>query len=205
MSERFDLMVIGGGPAGYLAAERAARSGMRVVLFEKRALGGVCLNEGCIPSKALLNSAKLYEHALHGAQYGIHCGDVWLDQQAVTARCGRVVRTLVNGVKAKLRAAGVTVVMQEAKIDGRDGEDFRVIANSENYSMTQLRKLSRDSRRRMLSGTAPADRQRFHGDHPADSRRTGKSGRLRADQSRGVGAEGGSAATDRGGRRRDRP
>ena len=97
MSERFDLMVIGGGPAGYLAAERAARS---------------------------------------GAQYGIHCGDVWLDQQAVTARCGRVVRTLVNGVKAKLRAAGVTVVMQEAKIDGRDGEDFRVIANGENYSMT---------------------------------------------------------------------
>ena len=82
------------------------------MLFEKRALGGVCLNEGCIPSKALLNSAKLYEHALHGAQYGIHCGDVWLDQQAVTARCGRVVRTLVNGVKAKLRAAGVTVVMQ---------------------------------------------------------------------------------------------
>ena len=136
MSERFDLMVIGGGPAGYLAAERAARSGMRVVLFEKRALGGVCLNEGCIPSKALLNSAKLYEHALHGAQYGIHCGDVWLDQQAVTARCGRVVRTLVNGVKAKLRAAGVTVVMQEVKIDGRDGEDFRVIANGENYSMT---------------------------------------------------------------------
>ena len=106
------------------------------MLFEKRALGGVCLNEGCIPSKALLNSAKLYEHALHGAQYGIHCGDVWLDQQAVTARCGRVVRTLVNGVKAKLRAAGVTVVMQEAKIDGRDGEDFRVIANGENYSMT---------------------------------------------------------------------
>lgn len=76
MSERFDLMVIGGGPAGYLAAERAARSGMCVVLFEKRALGGVCLSEGCIPSKALLNSAKLYEHALHGAQYGIHCGDV---------------------------------------------------------------------------------------------------------------------------------
>lgn len=63
MSERFDLMVIGGGPAGYLAAERASREGMRVILFERRALGGVCLNEGCIPSKAMLNSAKLYEHA----------------------------------------------------------------------------------------------------------------------------------------------
>ncbi len=100
MSERFDLMVIGGGPAGYLAAERASREGMRVILFERRALGGVCLNEGCIPSKALLNSAKLYEHALHSAQYGVHCGEVRLDQQAVTVRRGRVVRTLVNGVQA---------------------------------------------------------------------------------------------------------
>ena len=85
MSERFDLMVIGGGPAGYLAAERASREGMRVILFERRALGGVCLNEGCIPSKALLNSAKLYEHALHSAQYGVHCGEVRLDQREVTA------------------------------------------------------------------------------------------------------------------------
>ena len=133
MSDNFDLMVIGGGPAGYLAAERAARGGMRVALFEKRALGGVCLNEGCIPSKALLNSAKLYEHALHSAQYGVLCGEVRLDQQAVTARRGRVVRTLVNGVKAKMRAAGVGVVMQEAKIDGRSGEYFRVIAGGEAY------------------------------------------------------------------------
>ena len=133
MSERFDLMVIGGGPAGYLAAERASREGMRVILFERRALGGVCLNEGCIPSKALLNSAKLYEHALHSAQYGVHCGEVRLDQREVTARRGRVVRTLVNGVKAKLRTAGVTVVMQEAKLDGRDGDCLRVTAGSEVY------------------------------------------------------------------------
>lgn len=55
-----------------------------MILFERRALGGVCLNEGCIPSKAMLNSAKLYEHALHSAQYGVHCGEVRLDQQAVT-------------------------------------------------------------------------------------------------------------------------
>ena len=54
----YDLIVIGGGPGGYLAAERAGQAGLSVLLFEKRALGGVCLNEGCIPSKALLNSAK---------------------------------------------------------------------------------------------------------------------------------------------------
>ena len=60
----------------------------------------MCLNEGCIPSKALLNSAKLYEHALHSAQYGVHCGEVRLDQQAVTVRRGRVVRTLHSGMLA---------------------------------------------------------------------------------------------------------
>ena len=67
----FDLIVIGGGPAGYLAAERAGHAGLKVVLFEKNSLGGVCLNEGCIPSKALLNSAKQYEHALHSEKYGV--------------------------------------------------------------------------------------------------------------------------------------
>ena len=61
-----DLIVLGGGPAGYLASERAGRAGMDVVCFEMREVGGVCLNEGCIPSKALLNSAKIYSHAKHG-------------------------------------------------------------------------------------------------------------------------------------------
>ena len=65
--ELYDLIVIGGGPGGYLAAERAAKAGLKTLLFEKRSLGGVCLNEGCIPSKALLNSAKYYEHALQKA------------------------------------------------------------------------------------------------------------------------------------------
>ena len=73
MDKTFDLIVIGGGPGGYLAAERAAHAGLKTLLFEKRSLGGVCLNEGCIPSKALLNSAKMYNHALHGAAYGVTC------------------------------------------------------------------------------------------------------------------------------------
>ena len=116
MADIFDLVVLGGGPGGYLAAERAAHSGRKVLLFEKRALGGVCLNEGCIPSKALLNSAKTYTHALHAADYGIRCGDVSIDQAAVVARKGRVVKTLVSGVRAKLRGAGVKVVMEAAKV-----------------------------------------------------------------------------------------
>ena len=114
--EMFDLIVIGGGPGGYLAAERAAQAGLKVLLFEKRALGGVCLNEGCIPSKALLNSAKYYEHALHSAPYGVRCENVTIDQKAVIARKRQVVKTLVSGVRAKMRAHKVTVVMETAKI-----------------------------------------------------------------------------------------
>jgi ribulose 1,5-bisphosphate synthetase/thiazole synthase len=119
MSNAYDLIVIGGGPGGYLAAERGAHAGLKTLLFEKRSLGGVCLNEGCIPSKALLNSAKTYTHAKHAAAYGVTCGDVKIDQAAVVARKSKVVRTLVSGVKAKMKAHGVTVVMEEAKINGK--------------------------------------------------------------------------------------
>ena len=129
----FDLIVIGGGPGGYLAAERAAHAGLKTLLFEKRSLGGVCLNEGCIPSKALLNSAKTYVHALHAQDYGVSCQNVQLDQGKVVARKDRVVRTLVSGVKAKMKAAGVTVVMEQAQIQGKDGEFFCVRANGQDY------------------------------------------------------------------------
>ena len=63
----YDLIVLGGGPAGYLAGERAGHAGLKTVVIEKRALGGVCLNEGCIPSKALLNSAKMLDYARHAS------------------------------------------------------------------------------------------------------------------------------------------
>ncbi len=133
MSNVYDLIVIGGGPGGYLAAERGAHAGLKTLLFEKRSLGGVCLNEGCIPSKALLNSAKHYEHALHGAAYGVSCSNVTIDQKAVIARKAKVVRTLVGGVKAKMRGAGVTVVMEEATITGKDGANFAVTAKGTTY------------------------------------------------------------------------
>ena len=134
----YDLIVIGGGPGGYLAAERAAQAGQSVLLFEKRALGGVCLNEGCIPSKALLNSAKTYEHALHAADFGVSVTGVSIDQSKVVARKNKVVRTLVAGVKAKMRAHGVTVVMEEAKIEGKTPEGFTVAAAGTAYTGKNL-------------------------------------------------------------------
>lgn len=133
MDNIYDLIVIGGGPGGYLAAERAAHAGLRTALFEKNVLGGVCLNEGCIPSKALLNSAKTYEYALHANDYGVICSGVTIDQKAVIARKQKVVRTLVAGVKAKMRSHGVTVIMEAATIAGRDENGFTVMSASGKY------------------------------------------------------------------------
>ena len=107
-----DVIVLGGGPAGYLAAERAAQGGKSVVLIEKRALGGTCLNEGCIPSKALLNSAKLYEHAKDSAAFGVTAEQVQLDQKQVIAHKNKVVQALVSGVGAMLKAYKVQVVQE---------------------------------------------------------------------------------------------
>lgn len=134
----YDLIVIGGGPGGYLAAERAARAGLSVLLFEKRALGGVCLNEGCIPSKALLNSAKTYEHALHAASYGVTVTGVSIDQRKVVERKDGVVKKLVAGVKAKMRSHGVSVVMAEAVITGKTAEGFTLRAAGTDYTAQNL-------------------------------------------------------------------
>ena len=136
--ELFDLIVIGGGPGGYLAAERAAHAGKKTLLFEMRSLGGVCLNEGCIPSKALLNSAKYFDHAKHASAYGVTCRDVSIDQEAVIRRKAKVVKTLVSGVKAKMKGCGVTVVMEEAVITGKTADGFTVRAAGQDYTAKNL-------------------------------------------------------------------
>ena len=82
----YDLIVLGGGPAGYLGAERAGHAGMKTLLIEKRRVGGVCLNEGCIPTKTLLYSAKIKDSALKGEAYGVTAKDVTLDHAAVIKR-----------------------------------------------------------------------------------------------------------------------
>ena len=102
------MIVIGGGPGGYLTAERAAHAGLKTLLFEKNSLGGVCLNEGCIPSKALLNSAKTYLHAKHASMYGVNTENVTVDQAKVIERKRKVVKTLVSGVGAKMRQPKVS-------------------------------------------------------------------------------------------------
>jgi len=134
----YDLIVIGGGPAGYLAAERAGHAGLKTAVIEKRSLGGVCLNEGCIPSKALLNSAKLYEHAIHSEKYGVTVEGAKIDHAKVVERKGKVVKTLVSGVGAKMKANHVTVINGEAKIAGKTAEGFNVTVGEETYTASRL-------------------------------------------------------------------
>ena len=129
----FDLLIVGGGPAGYRAAERAAEGGLSVALMEKEHLGGVCLNEGCIPSKSLLYAAKTYAAAKHGEAMGILVPVITLDHGRAMARKSQVVQTLVGGVGAKMKKAGVTVVTHAAQILGRKTDGFHIEAGGETY------------------------------------------------------------------------
>ena len=133
-----DLAIIGGGPGGYVAAGRAGAAGLSVILFEKNNLGGVCLNEGCIPTKTLLYSAKVLEYAQHADRYGVNVEAPAVDFGAVLKRKEKVVRKLVAGVKAQMKAAGVEVVAAEAEIRGRSGDGFAVVADGQEYTARNL-------------------------------------------------------------------
>ena len=113
---KYQVAIVGGGPAGYTAAELAGKAGLSVVLFEKRSLGGVCLNEGCIPTKTLLYSAKVYDYAQHASKYAVTVGESAVDLPKVIARKQKVVRKLVLGIKSKLTGAGVQIVTGEAQV-----------------------------------------------------------------------------------------
>jgi dihydrolipoamide dehydrogenase len=133
MAERFDLIVIGAGPGGYVAAIRAAQLGKRVACVEKRgALGGTCLNIGCIPSKALLDSSELYAQArAHFARHGIQVGDLKLDLAALMARKDNVVKGLTQGVAGLFKKNKITSYVGVGRLAGRAEEGLhRVVVPS---------------------------------------------------------------------------
>lgn len=137
--DTFDLVVIGGGPAGYLAAERAGHAGLKTLVIEKREFGGVCLNEGCVPSKTFLNSAKVFDYANHAGNYGVKVsGKTTIDQKFVVERKNGVVKMLVSGVKAGLKKNKVTMVNDTAFIEGKDAEGYIVKAGETKYLAKRL-------------------------------------------------------------------
>ena len=140
MTQQFDLGIIGGGPAGYTAAFQARSKGLSVVLFEKDKVGGVCLNRGCIPTKAILHSAELYEEMKSATELGITAENLSFDYSKVVERKDKIVEKLRKSLELSLKNSGVVVVNTEAKIPShtmKDGEN-QVFANGEIYECKKI-------------------------------------------------------------------
>lgn len=136
---KYDIAIIGGGPAGYTAAERAAANGLKTVLFEKKHIGGVCLNEGCIPTKTLLYSAKTLDNIKSASKYGISVSGVpAFDMEKIINRKDKVVKMLTGGVKMTVNSYGVTLVEHEAVITGEENGLIQITADGEPYEVKYL-------------------------------------------------------------------
>src|SRR5467141_2492054 len=118
MAGSFDVVVIGGGPGGYVAALRAAQLGAKTAIVEKDRFGGTCLVRGCIPTKALLQSAELYTQAKAGGPFGVVADKVGFDWAVAQKRKSGVVDQLVKGVEGLFKAGGVTLVRGSASLGG---------------------------------------------------------------------------------------
>lgn len=139
MNMKYDVAIIGGGPAGYTAAEKAAKGGLSTVLFEKNALGGVCLNEGCVPTKTLLYSAKTYDQIKHASKYAVSAENPTFDYPKIIARKNKVVKKLTAGIRMKMKESGVEVVAGEAMIQGKAAEgDLLIQCGEQVYEAKNL-------------------------------------------------------------------
>lgn len=114
----FDVVIVGGGPGGYVTAIRAAQLGLKVAVVERKHLGGICLNWGCIPTKALLRSAEIYRNMNHAAEYGLSVEKAGFDLEKIVARSRKVSKKLTGGVAYLLKKHKVTVVDGEGKLAG---------------------------------------------------------------------------------------
>lgn len=150
--ERYDLVVVGAGPGGYVAAIRAAQLGLRTAVVEKDRPGGVCLNWGCIPSKAILTSAELYEDVKHGEQYGIKVSGLSFDYAQVIRRSREVAGRLAKGVEYLLKKNKIPLVRGAGRIEGGN----RVVVEADGQDPQRLDTdrilLATGSRERTLPG-----------------------------------------------------
>ena len=113
----FDILIIGSGPGGYVAAIRAAQLGLKIAIVERSYLGGICLNWGCIPTKALLRSAEIFHYMQHAKDYGLSADNVRFDPKAVVARSRAVAKRLNDGVGFLMKKNKIDVIWGEATIE----------------------------------------------------------------------------------------
>lgn len=135
---QYDLIIIGGGPAGYHAALKASEKGLKVALFEGKQVGGTCLNEGCIPTKALLQSSKVFEYAKNASRYGVSVSEFKLDHAQAVSRKDRIVKALVQSIADRLKKSGVLLISEKAVISGKQGELFQVKTESQAFEAPKL-------------------------------------------------------------------
>jgi len=134
-----DIVIIGGGPGGYVAAIRAAQLGGKVALIEKEELGGTCLNWGCIPTKALLRGAEILDIIEGGKEYGVLAGAVSVDFAKLMARKDRAVKTLVGGVTGLMKANGIEVIKGAARLVSP--QKIEVVNSKQEKEIHQARKI----------------------------------------------------------------
>ena len=154
MSESFDVIVIGGGPGGYVCAIRAAQLGLKTAVVERENLGGICLNWGCIPTKALLRSSEIW-HTLHRLkEFGFSADNLKFDLPAIVERSRKVAGQLSGGVKGLMKKNKVTVLDGEAKLKGKNAVTVTKDGRSADYSAKNI-VLATGARARTLPGLEP--------------------------------------------------
>lgn len=135
----YDVAIIGGGPAGSNAAEYASVNGLSAILFEKNSVGGVCLNEGCVPTKTLLYSAKIYDKVRDGRKYAVSTSDVEIDLGKLIARKNKILKKFAAGIKQGFKEKNVELVEEKAIIKGKDSEGNYIVEAGENtYTCKKL-------------------------------------------------------------------
>ena len=150
-AKSFDMIVIGAGPGGYVAAIRGAQLGLRVAVVEREHMGGICLNWGCIPTKAMLRSAEVFHLIRRAGEFGLKAGDVGFDLDSVVRRSRAVARQLNAGVGHLLKKNGVTAIMGEARLAGRGKVSVTTEKGNEELSVSHV-VLTTGARARELPG-----------------------------------------------------
>ena len=157
--ENYDVVVIGGGPGGYVAAIRAAQLQKKVLLVEKESVGGICLNWGCIPTKALLKSAELFQKIKHAKDYGIVVNEPSFDLKKIVQRSRDISTQLASGVKSLLKKNKITVVYGVATLG--DNKVVNIVHNDGNKNAVQAQNviIATGARSRILDGFTPDGKQ----------------------------------------------